>query len=365
MMTLTDRMVACLALLAICFGASGTEGDRKASTGSFSRHTIEHDELEREYFVYLPSDYEDGADFPVVFFLHGYGGSATGTEAETTNGLNLYAEQYGYVMVYPQSTWFMSDVWTGEPWEVTSWNHVSGSLDEGPKGPLCAPDAVKFPCPPECGECGRCGWISCHDDLGFFDKLIVRVAGDFKTDRRRYYISGFSGGSLMAQYLACRRSDWFAAVALFGGRLERGFECGPTQPIALIQINGDRDKTVPADGRASSQGYFYASTKATAIAWNNGTSCEEEPQSWSSVLSEEQGLRCMASCAGTRRESIDCLWPGGEHYWGGYSIGHGSYGYCVTDLQRESMPDQTLCVEPDTTADVWGSRLMFEFFGAH
>ena len=34
-----------------------------------TRHVIEHDGLEREYFVFLPSDYEDGANFPVAFFF--------------------------------------------------------------------------------------------------------------------------------------------------------------------------------------------------------------------------------------------------------------------------------------------------------
>lgn len=330
-----------------------------------SRHVIGHDKLEREYFVYLPTDYEHGADYPVVIFLHGYGGSATGTEAETTNGLNIYAEEYGYVMVYPQSTWFMSEVWMGEPWEVSTWNHVSGGLDEGPEGPLCTPDATKYPCPPECGECNRCGWISCYDDIGFFEKLIDRVASDFDTDRGRYYISGFSGGSLMAQYVACQKSDWFAAVALVGGRLERGYQCAPTKSLPLFQIIGGHDETVPGDGSVSGRGYIYASTAASAAEWNEGTGCREEPQPWSNALSEEHGLQCTAFCAGTNKESIDCLWPDGEHYWPGYPIGHGSYGYCVTELQQDSMPEQTLCVEPNTGVDVWGSRLVFEFFDSH
>ena len=307
-----------------------------------TRHVIEHDGLEREYFVFLPKDYEHGDEFPVVFFLHGYGGTGTGTEAETTNGLNIYAEEYGYIMVYPQSTWFMSDVWMGEPWEVTTWNHISGSLDDGPEGPLCTPDATKYPCPPECGECNRCGWISCHDDLGFFEKLIDRVASDFSTDRNRHFISGFSSGSVMAQYLACQRSEWFAAVALVGGRLERGFQCEPTEPLALFQFTGTLDTTVPSDGSSSRRGYNYASTRATAEAWNTGTACSNSPKPWSSALTDKYGLQCTATCAGTNKESIDCLWPDGEHYWGGYPIGHGSYGYCVTELQQESMPDYSV-----------------------
>lgn len=361
----TRSVGAYLLFCTLCVSACEKQSASDTGTGTISRYTIEHDGLEREYFVYLPAGYEKGADYPVVFFLHGYGGSATGTEAETTNGLNLYADEYGYIMVYPQSTWFMSDVWMGEPWEVSSWNAMSGGLDEGPEGPLCTQDRTQYPCPPECGDCGHCGWASCHDDIGFLEKLIATISREFRSDTDRYYISGFSNGSMMANYVGCARSDLFAAVALVSGRLERGLQCEPAEPIALFQINGGRDTTAPADGSASRRGYFYASTTAVASAWNRGTGCDDEPQPWASALTEKHGLQCSAACAGSARESIDCLWPDGEHYWGGYPVGHGSYGYCVTELQQQSMPEQTLCVEPNAIVDVWGSRLMFEFFDAH
>jgi poly(3-hydroxybutyrate) depolymerase len=358
------KVVAILAATTVLLSCSGPNIE-SATVGQMSRHTIRHDGLEREYFVYLPQGYANGSELPVVFFLHGYGGSATGTEAETTNGLNRYAEDYGYIMVYPQGTWFWSDGSSDDRWEVTSFNHVSSTFDEGPEGPLCTPDAVKYPCPPECGECGRCAWISCHDDLGFLEKLFETTATDLKVDRRRFYLSGFSSGSMMAQYVGCEASDWFAAVALVGGRVPRGYQCSPTKSLPLLQITGARDETVPNDGRAASDGFFYSTTDATAIQWNEGTGCADEAQPWSNVITEENGLQCSAACADTDRESIDCLWPAGDHHWPGYPAGHGTNGYCVTALQQASMPEQTPCVEPDIEVDVWGSRLVFEFFESH
>jgi len=339
--------------------------DRAPVVGSTTRHTIRHDGLEREYFMYLPSMYKSGAELPVVFFLHGYGGSATGTEAETTNGLNRYAEEYDYIMVYPQGTWFWSDESSDDRWEVTSFNHISSNFDDGPEGPLCTPDAVKYPCPPECGACGRCAWISCHDDLGFLKKLFEIVATDFAADRSRYYLSGFSSGSMMAQYVGCEASDVFAAVALVGGRVPRGYQCAPTKSVPLLQIVGAHDETIPNDGRASSDGFLYAATDATAIRWNEGTGCAENARPWSNAITKEKGLQCSATCAGGDKESIDCLWPDGDHHWPGYPAGHGTNGYCVTDVQQASMPEQTRCAEPDTGVDVWGSRLVFEFFDSH
>ena len=80
----------------------------KAAVAPMTRYTLQHDNLEREYFVFLPSTYGGKQDLPVAIFMHGYGGTATGTEAEVAQGLNRYAEEYGYVMVYPQGTWFMA-----------------------------------------------------------------------------------------------------------------------------------------------------------------------------------------------------------------------------------------------------------------
>jgi len=183
-----------------------------------TRYTLEHDKLEREYFVFLPSNYGNGTKHPVAFFMHGYGGTATGTEAEVTNGLTRYAEEFGYVMVFPQSSWFMSDGEPGERWEVTSWNHISDGFDKGPEGPICTADARVAPCPPECGSCGQCGWASCNDDVGFLKALFERVANDFNTDSDRFFISGFSNGAMMANRIACEASEMLAGAALIGGR---------------------------------------------------------------------------------------------------------------------------------------------------
>jgi len=322
---------------------AGACGDNASPTvAPMARYTLEHDGLEREYFVFLPSNYKDGHNLPVALFMHGYGGTATATEAEVTNGLTRYAEQYGYVMVFPQSTWFMSDGPIEERWEVTSWNHVSDGFDKGPAGPICTEDATPALCPPECGTCGKCGWSSCHDDVGFLKELVSRIASDFAVDTNRVYVSGFSNGAMMANRIACEASELFAAVALVGGRVEPGF-----------------------DGRVSDGGYFYASTDSIAEHWNNGAACVTEQTAWSSAVIDDETVRCTIACAGSGNESISCLWPEGEHRWPGTSGFRGSNGHCVTELQAKSMPEKTLCIEPDFDQDVWGSRLMFEFFDRH
>jgi polyhydroxybutyrate depolymerase len=329
---------------------------------AMQRYTLQHDGLTREYFVFLPGSYAEQQKSPVAIFLHGYGGTATGTEAEVTQGLNQYAEEYGYVMLYPQGTWFMSSTDGSEPWEVTSWNHISDGFDTGPDGPICAPGGFRSPCPPECGNCGQCGWTSCNDDVGFLRALVADVTSRWNVDAGRLHIAGFSNGAMMANRIACEASGLFASVALVGGRLERGFECTPTKRLPLLQVNGGADETVPDDGRVSAYGQYFASTTSVTRHWNEGLSCGVELEDWSSPVIEGENVQCTMACGASGVPSIDCLWPEGNHRWPGTADFRGSNGYCVTELQAASMPDQTICLAPEEQTDFWGSRLLFEFF---
>lgn len=329
---------------------------------TMQRYTLKHGGHLREYFVFLPSTYDGEKIHPVAMLMHGYGGTATGVEAEVTQGLNQYAEEYGYVMVYPQGTWFMASVDGAEPWEVTSWNHISDKFDAGPEGPICTEDSDRSPCPPECGNCGRCGWTSCNDDVGFLRALVDSITTSFQVDADRFFVSGFSNGAMMANRIGCEASELFAAVALIGGRVEPGFECTPSRSLPLLQINGGADEIAPYDGRVSSSGWFYASTTAITRQWNEGESCGVELEDWSTPVIEGKNVQCTIACGETVYPSIDCLWPDGNHRWPGTEDFRGSNGYCVSELQAASMPDQTICIEPEERTDFWGSRLLFEFF---
>ena len=357
------RLIPILLALAIVAGCS--KAPEPEGRAEMQRFTLQHDGLTREYFVFLPSTYGGESTLPVAVFMHGYGGTATGTEAEVTQGLNQYAEEYGYVMIYPQGTWFMSSADDGEPWEVTSWNHISDGFDSGPAGPICTPDRHKVPCPPECGNCGRCGWTSCNDDVGFLKALVGEVTERWSVDGNRVYVSGFSNGAMMANRIACEASELFAGAALVGGRLEPGFECTPTRPMPLLQINGGADETVPHDGRVSSGGWFFASTTSVTRLWNDGDACGVEFEDWTSPVITDESVKCTIACGKTSQPSIDCLWPEGDHRWPGTPGFRGSNGYCVTELQSRSMPDQTICIEAEENTNFWGSRLLFEFFDAH
>ncbi len=349
-------------LLNVIVAAACLIGCSTDTTPTMTRHTLDHGGLEREYFVFLPSVYDGERDLPVAIFMHGYGGTATGTEAEVTQGLNFYAEKYGYVMVYPQSTWFMAYPGTDRQWEVTSWNHISDAFDKGPEGPICTSASPPELCPPECGTCGKCGWASCNDDVGFLRKLVAQVNDAFAVNPERFFISGFSNGAMMAQRAGCEASELFAGVALIGGRVEAGFECTPQHPLPLLQINGGADRTVPADGSESDYGNFFASSRSVTDYWTDNASCAAEQEDWRIPAIEGRDISCSVSCGDTEAPSVDCLWPEGNHRWPGTPGFRGSNGYCVTELQSASMPEQLICIAADPGADTWGSDLYFSFF---
>lgn len=357
------EIVAAICATILLAGCGEQEPGQDPDPQPMTRYTLEHDGLEREYFVFLPSSYDGNSEHPVVVFMHGYGGTATGTEAEVTQGLNFYAEKFGYAVVYPQGTWFMDQAGTPNQWEVTSWNHISDAFDDGPFRPICEANVARAPCPPECGDCGQCGWASCNDDVGFLKSLVGEIRSTYAIND--VFVSGFSNGAMMAHRIACESSELFSAAMLVGGRVERDFECTPTNPMPLLQVNGGADATVPADGKVSSGGYYFADTRSVSEYWLDGAACAADPQPWTSPAVVGTTAQCTISCADSQSVSVDCLWPAGNHRWPGTEDFRGSNGYCVSELQAASMPDQLICIDADPETNFWGSNLMFEFFDTY
>ena len=83
-----------------------------ASAGSLKTETIEDQGVTRSYYVYLPTDLP--ADAPLVFILHGYGGSANAYVYNSSLTFKQLAEEYKVALCYPQAT--------TDPRPNTGWN---------------------------------------------------------------------------------------------------------------------------------------------------------------------------------------------------------------------------------------------------
>ena len=83
-----------------------------ASAGSLKTETIQDQGLTRSYYLYLPNDLP--ADAPLVFILHGYGGSASSYVNNASLTFKQLAEEYKVALCYPQAT--------TDPKPNTGWN---------------------------------------------------------------------------------------------------------------------------------------------------------------------------------------------------------------------------------------------------
>ncbi|MDB4936526.1 MAG: hypothetical protein JWP87_3498, partial [Labilithrix sp.] len=114
------------------------------------------------------------------------------------------------------------------------------------------------------------------DDVAYLAAVIDDVARTHSLDRKRVYITGISGGGLMAHRLACDISERIAAVvSISGATWLDASKCKPTSPVSIVEMHGDADDTVPYGGSASKPGSLpgVPSAHDTVAHWANYNGC--------------------------------------------------------------------------------------------
>lgn len=136
-----------------------------------------HADLERDYYLHVPATVETrfptAGSVPLVLVLHGRGGTGPGTANLT--GFDEVADENGFVVAYP----------TGVD---NQWNYVEGI----PGYALQTPDTL------------------------FMRAVVAELSARYPIDPAKVYVAGFSNGGYMAQHLACKATDLFAAYASVG-----------------------------------------------------------------------------------------------------------------------------------------------------
>lgn len=345
-----------------CSEKASIDAAEMTDATSMHRRVINHDGIEREYFIHVP----DGVALPapVVYAVHGYTSTATGFEA--AHSMNPHADDNGYIAVYPQGSHFVVDEPTGSSYRVTSWNDLAANLGPKDEGPHCVADADAYPCPAECGECNRCAWTGCYDDVGFFEKMMDQVEMEFSTDSGRTYLLGVSNGGMMALRLACNLSDRFTAVAPIIAQLAPGYACGPTADVPMLHLFGDKDDTVRFDGQPGGDGFIYTTAAQTAKVWAHKLSCDIGPKPWQNEYSLAAGLECTAysDCRTNGQEVVSCMKPGGRHDWPGQRV-QSIPATCVTEQQYDTMPGQGHCPEMRDEVVSAGMDVVWNFFSRY
>jgi len=168
----------------------------------------------RSYTLVVPAGYTSANSYPLIYVLHGHGGS--GAQARASFDLERLANGRA-IFLYPEG--------------------VHGGWD------LDSP-------------------ASKNADVGLFDATLAVTQSSYCVDLHRVFVTGFSNGAYMANQLACRRGDRIRAIASHAGGGpyetaggsydEQGHLQCSGKPVSALIVHGMSDGTVaPSEGQKS------------------------------------------------------------------------------------------------------------------
>ena len=307
---------------------------------------------ERQYLIYSPISNKESPN-KIVIGLHGYTGSASGFEIETTGGFNLMADKYNFIAVYPQGSYFFEkSLFRGEITSnyISSWNDLTGSKTKTPNGETCAVDAVVYAKYENCigTNAGRCAWTSCGDDIGFIKDIILSVKDKFDIDD--IYVVGMSNGGKMAHALGCEYPDLIKGVINVVGSPQYGLACKPKGPVNYIIYAGFKDDVVPPFDVVSFDKYFYTPLTDIVNNWKTSFNCtnlESNTINTHNLIQEKIHTGCDDDVKIISLLNMDKghSWPGSED----------NAGFCRSNLQSEI--DIQLC---ESKSNLWGNEFLLE-----
>lgn len=166
------------------------------------KKTLIHNEIKREYILYVPNDLPLNA--PLVLVAHGYTSSAE--TIMSYSGMNKVAEKEKFLVVYPQGT---VDSRNNNFFNVGYDFHKDSKID----------------------------------DLGFIKSLVKNLITEYKINSEQVFATGMSNGGDLSYYLACNASEIFKAVAPIAGSMMQKTitNCNPKNPMPIFEIHGKAD----------------------------------------------------------------------------------------------------------------------------
>ena len=210
-------VLLCLLLMTLVACLHLSPGLAIIPESEISWQTIDWNGLERVYGIYVPAAAVDPA--PLVFLLHGGGGSAAKTwNQEHGRSWKALADEHGFVLVLPEGR--------SDPGDDTAhhWNDCRTDFDS---------EVI----------------ATTEDDVGFIVQLIATVSAEASIDLARVYATGASNGGMMTYRLAIEAGEHFAAMAAIIANLPDPSECSTTaSPIPMLIMNGTDDPLIPYEG---------------------------------------------------------------------------------------------------------------------
>jgi polyhydroxybutyrate depolymerase len=172
--------------------------------------TILVDNRDRQYLIHLPPSFESSQKLPVIFALHGGGG----TYKNTIKFYNLdgLADQNGFIIVYPNAV--------NKAWHMPGIASREKKLD------------------------------TAVDDVHFISVLIDTLIANYKANDKRVFCTGISRGGMFSLFLADKLCNRIAGIAPVCGGISKTVEndYSFSRPMPVLLINGTDDPLVKYNG---------------------------------------------------------------------------------------------------------------------
>jgi len=319
---------------------------------TFIVHTMEkveilHEDEKRTYLLFIPETHHNS--YNLIVGLHGYSGSASGFQMETTGGFNQYAEEKGIIVAYPQGKYFYSEnKYLKSKTYTSSWNHLGPLIRSNPGIKICEDVRTQSPVFPSCQDQDNCYWTSCVDDSDFIKTVTMLLHDRFSI--KNTYVMGLSNGGMMAQLMGCTYPKLFDGVINIVGMQPLGMSCIPKSPINLIIYGGALDKSTPPKAIKTSSGYLYEPMLSTLNSWANQFNCKDYKISQLSEPFKTEEMMYFNCNNDVILTSI--LNKEAGHSWPGITPNE---GYCRTNIQSEIIYN-----ECNDISIISGSKYLFD-----
>jgi polyhydroxybutyrate depolymerase len=281
-------MAVLLVLLAGLIGAA-LSADTEKTVTDFNqlrqpgRHrvSISVDGHDRSFVFITPHGFQAGQTLPLVFFLHGAGGTAQ--QAARTYGWAEKADTENFFVAFPQGLGAKPD----GSGMFHIWRDERGDIASG------------------------------VNDVHFFEVLLDRLQAALPIDPHRIYVTGFSNGAGMTFTLGAHFSDRIAAIAPVSSQSFAKAD-SLARPIPVYYVTGTADPLIPYHGGPSTLPFAkkqdYPPVQDSVDAWARLDGCPPQSQ----VVSDQNGVR--VEHYGPGRENAEILFTtvdGNGHHWPG------------------------------------------------
>lgn len=195
------------------------------------------DEIEREYYLYIPQN-KVKEKIPLLVMLHGRFGTAK-LMLEGYN-MNNMAEKEGFAVLYP--------------------NGYNRSWADGRGGTPADKNKI--------------------NDVKFIETVLNNVKINFPIDDKKIFIAGHSNGGFMTQRMLLEKTNLFRAGASVTASISKNIleKFAPTKPVSVAFLSGTEDPLVSYEGGFVVDGEEILGAEDSVSRWVAWNECKKIPK---------------------------------------------------------------------------------------